>query len=118
MHCDHNCDRCSGCGVRDLTLTEEEITVLHYFEEIPFLPVARKRDSEEPIFLEDSNFSTELYSSILLCLEKKRLISLDYDKPISGWDVKKYSAYPIVGSMALTQRGQNVLDVLSVLGLS
>ena len=118
MNCDHKCSACGGCGTKDLTLTEEEITVLHYFEEIPFLPVARKRDSEMTVYLEDSRYSTEMYGNILLCLEKKHLISLDFDKPIHGWNYDKYSGYPIAGSMALTQRGQTVLDLLAITGVS
>lgn len=117
MSCDHNCLHCKGCSVRDLSMTEEEIKVLSYFAEIPFLPVARKTDSEMPCFFEKQDYSLDLYGSILLCLEKKRLISIDYDKPIPGWGSGDQKEYPIIGSMALTNRGQSVLDILSVSGI-
>ena len=50
----------------------------------------------------------------LLCLEKKGLISLDYDQPLGGCD---YGAYPLRGSFALTARGQRVLELLEIQGI-
>ena len=38
---------------------------------------------------------------------------MDYDKPIRGCD---YGAYPIRGSLALTQRGQQVLEMVQIQG--
>ena len=57
-------------------------------------------------------------SLILQCLEKKGLISLDYDKPLRGFDEKAYEAYPIRGSMALTERGQKVMELLEYQGIT
>ena len=51
-------------------------------------------------------------------MEKKGLISLDYDKPLKGFDDSAYSAYPIRGSMALTERGQLVLDLIERQGVT
>ena len=56
-------------------------------------------------------------SLLLQMLEKKGLISLDYDKPLKGWDMSAYEAYPIQGSMALTNRGQKVLELLDLQGI-
>ena len=109
MGCGGNCASCSGCA-RELVLTEEELGFLDVLSQIPFLPVARKMGEETPAFPEKD---TPRMSLLLQCLEKKGLISLDYDKPILGCD---YGAYPIRGSLALTQRGQQVLDLIQIQG--
>ena len=57
-------------------------------------------------------------SLLLQCLEKKGLISLDFDKPLRGFDESAYAAYPIRGSMALTERGQKVLELMEYQGLT
>ena len=85
--------------------------------QIPFLPVARKMGDENPVYLEDAEHTVEEYSLILLCLEKRGLISLDYDKPLKSFDDSAYAAYPIRGSFALTARGQRVVELLEMQGL-
>ena len=67
---------------------------------------------------EDADKTPEEYSLILQCLEKKGLISLDFDKPLRGFDESAYAAYPIRGSLALTQRGQTVLELLEYQGIT
>ena len=109
MGCSGNCAGCAGCA-RELVLTREEIGLLEELGQIPFLPVARKMGDLTPIYLE--NGDPEQYSLILQVLEKKGLISLDFDKPLTGFDMTAYASYPIQGSMALTKRGQDVLDLL------
>jgi len=47
-----------------------EISILETLGQIPFLPVARRADSEMPQYLEDGDYSAEDYGLILLCLEK------------------------------------------------
>lgn len=84
--------------------------------QFPFLPIARKIDDVTPIYLEDDAHTVEDYALILQCLEKKGLISLDFDLPLKNADTGAYAAYPIVGSMALTMRGQQVLDLLDLQG--
>jgi len=59
----------------------------------------------------------EEMSLLLQTLEKKGLISLDYDKPLAGFDDAAYDAYPIRGSMALTERGQTVLELMEYQGI-
>ena len=88
--------------------------MLDTLSQIPFLPVARKMGDETPVYLEDGN--PEEQSLILQCLEKRGLISLDYDKPLKGFYSEAYKAYPILGSFALTQRGQQVIELLNVQG--
>ena len=115
--CSGNCGSCGGCA-GELTLTEGELHLLDTLSEIPFLPIARKMDDLEPVYLEENRYSIEEYSLILQCLEKKGLISLDYDKPLKNFDASAYAAYPICGSMALTQRGQLVVEMLERQGLN
>ena len=113
MGCNGNCAGCSGCA-RELVLTREEIDLLEKLGQIPFLPVARSMGDLTPIYLEDGE--QETYSLLLQVLEKKGLISLDFDKPLAGFDDGAYAAYPIRGSMALTRRGQDVLELLELQG--
>ena len=114
-----NCDSCKGCGgcASQLELTEGELVLLRQLGEIPFLPVARKREDMTPIYLEGSEYSQEQYSLILQCLEIKGLIRLDYDRPLKNCDMSQYQRYPVHGSMALTQRGYTVLQLLECQGI-
>ena len=91
--------------------------MLRTLGQIPFLPVARRADDMNPVYLEEDLYSREEYSLILQCLEKKGLISLDYDKPLAGASMEAYRGYPVHGSMALTQRGQKVLELLELQGM-
>ena len=114
-HCSGNCASCSGCA-RELTLTQPELDFLNRLAQYAFLPVARKMGDLEPVYLEEGD-PAEM-SLLLLVLEKKGLISLDYDKPLRGFNESAYAAYPIRGSMALTQRGQTVLELLEYQGIT
>lgn len=116
----HDCKSCSGgCGscARELELTPQEIYILEALAQIPFLPVARKVDDASPVYLEDDAYTPEEYSLILQLLEKKGLISLDFDQPLKNCDPARYVPYPILGSMALTARGQSVIELLDKLGI-
>lgn len=115
MGCNGNCSSCGGCA-RELTLTQEEIDFIYRFAQIPFLPVARKMGDLEPVYLEAD--APENASLLLQCLEKKGLISLDYDKPLKGFDDSAYASYPIRGSMALTERGHLVLELIERQGVT
>lgn len=110
-----NCSGCNGCG-GSLELNSGELGMLRKLGQIPFLPVARRADSTEPVYLADTELSREAYSLILQCLEKKGLISLDYDMPLKGTDPAFYGDFPIRGSFALTARGQQALDLLDIQG--
>lgn len=115
-NCSGNCGSCSGCA-RELTLTPQELSFLNTLAQIPFLPVARRMGDLTPVYLEEGQEKAEHYSLILQCLEKKGLISLDYDKPLSGFDGNLYASYPLQGSVALTQRGQSVLGLIEYQGI-
>lgn len=109
--CDGNCQHCGGCA-GELVLSQPELTLLNTLAENAFLPVARSAADPAPVYLEDDRNTPAEYTLILQCLEKKGLISIDFDCPLKGADMSRYTAYPIHGSMALTARGQQVLDVL------
>ena len=116
MGCNGNCANCGGCA-RELVITPWEIEMLQKLGQIPFLPVARKLGDLEPVFLEDQDHSVEEYSLILQTLEKKGLITLDFSEKLRGFDDSAYLSYPIRGSMALTNRGQQVLEMLELQGI-
>ncbi len=115
MSCCGNCGKCSGCA-KELELTQAEMDFLALLGQVAFLPVAREMGDLTPVYLEDGPEKQEHYALLLQCLEKKGLISLDYDKPMKGPCMDAYAAYPLRGSMALTERGQQVLTLLDVQG--
>ena len=114
-NCSGNCGGCSGCG--SMELTPAEIHILQLLGQIPFLPVARRVDDPAPVFLEDDAFAEDVFSLALLCLEKRGLISLDFDRPLKGFAGNIYQAYPIVGSMALTARGIEAVEFMELQGI-
>ena len=116
MGCNGNCSVCQGCG-KTLELTQGELDILNALAQIPFLPVARKADDMTPVYLEDSAYSQEEYSLILQVLEKKGLIDLDYSAPLIGFDMAAYIGFPVHGTVALTARGQTVVELLDRQGI-
>lgn len=110
------CNTCGGCG-QGLELTVEEMTLLQELGQYSFLPVARKASDMIPVYLENGEENRELMSLVIQCLEKKMLIDIWYD-PLPGADMSAYKGYPVHGSIALTQRGQQVLELLEVQGIS
>ena len=115
-NCGSCCGNCGGCSGA-MELTEGEIRMLLKLGQIPFLPVARKMSDDIPVYLEDTEESPADYSLILQCLEKRGLISIDYDQPLAGFDHQAYVGYPIRGSFALTLRGQQVVEILEYQGI-
>lgn len=120
MGCNGNCGSCGSCSggcAKELVITPWEIEMLQKLGQIPFLPVARKMGDMEPVYLEDRDHTVAEYSLILQTLEKKGLISLDFSVKIKGFDDAAYASFPIRGSMALTARGQQVLELLEIQGI-
>ena len=120
MGCNGNCETCGGCGGgscggcgNSLEITELELNLLQTLWQYAFLPVARAMGEPTPVYLEDGPEKQAENALILQLLEKKGLISLDYDQPLPG---ASYSDYPIRGSIALTRRGQQVLELLEIQG--
>ena len=113
-NCTGNCGSCGGCA-KELTLTEGELALLNLLAQIPFLPVARKTDDMTPVYLEAD--APENASLVLQVLEKKQLIDLDYGAPLKGFDMSAYRGFPVHGTVALTARGQTVVDLLDKQGI-
>lgn len=113
MSCNGNCASCSGCA-RELELTAKELEFLNTLGEVAFLPVARTMGDLTPVFPENP---TQESSLLLQCLEKKGLISLDYHLPLKGYSHPDYDRFPIRGSLALTERGQQVLELIEYQGI-
>lgn len=113
-HCNGNCSSCGGCA-KTLLLSDGEIAFLNNLGQIPFLPVARKADDMTPVYLEAD--APENVSTVLQVLETKGLVSIDYDAPLKGCDMAAYTGYPVHGTVALTQRGQTVVDLLDKQGI-
>ena len=111
--CGGSCGNCGGCA-GSLVLTEQELDMLQLLAQIPFLPVARKASDMIPVY----PGGTQDTATVLQCLEKKGLIDIDYRLPLSGFDYSNCSGYPVHGSMALTQRGQQVLEMLDIQGFT
>lgn len=115
-HCGGDCQKCGGCN-QTMELTEGEIELLETLGQYSFLPIARRVDDRTPVYLEEDTYTVEEYSLILQCLEKKALISMDFDRSLPGADMSRYQGYPVHGSVALTERGWAVLDLLEIQGI-
>ena len=115
-NCGSCCGKCGGCGSTRV-LAAEEIAMLQQLGQIPFLPVARRADSMTPIYLEEGDLSPEQYSKVLQCLEKRGLISIDYDRPLKDGYRSAYDKYPIKGSVTMTAGGHQVLEIIEIQGV-
>ena len=93
-------------------MTQPEIDFLLLLAQTPFLPVGRALGEETPIFENDPS-----KTPVLEVLEKKSLISIDYRSPLKGCEDGWYLSCPVQGSLALTARGQQVLDLIDYQGI-
>lgn len=109
-----SCSGCNGCGV--LELTREEMEFLTLLGQIPFLPVARTVADPTPV-CPDAGEDREIGSLVVQCLEKKGLVELDFERPLKNYTPPAGENYPIWGSVALTARGQRVLELIQVQGI-
>lgn len=109
--CKGGCPGCGGCD-HSLTMTQPEIDFLRRLAQTPFLPVGRELGDETPVFENDAAMAP-----VLLVLEKKDLISIDYREPLKGCKEDWYFRCPVRGSLALTERGQRVLDLIDYQGI-
>ena len=115
--CGKCCGSCGSCA-NTIELSEGEIAMLQKLGQIPFLPVARTAADEKPIYLEDNDYTQEVYTLILQSLQNRGLITIDYDAPLKRLQNPAYDTYPICGSFALTHRGQQVLELLDIQGIT
>ena len=93
-------------------MTQPEIDFLLLLAQTPFLPVGRALGEEAPIFENDP-----AKTPLLQVLEKKNLISIDYRSPLKGCEDGWYLSCPVKGSLALTARGQEALELLEIRGI-
>lgn len=114
MSCE-NCGNCrGGCG---LLLTEAELALLRRLGETPFLPIAAAFDRKTPVYLEDPERPREQSAAAIQGLAAKGLLCLDYDIPLKNFDYAAYRDYPLHGSIALTGRGQEILEQIEIQGI-
>lgn len=113
-NCNGNCASCGGCA-KELLLSQPELDFLNLLAQVAFLPVARKPEDMTPVYLEPD--APEQASLVLQVLEKKGLVDLDYRSPLKGFDMSAYKAYPVHGTVALTARGQAVIDTIERQGI-
>ena len=111
-----SCGSCGGCGAA-LELTSGEIAFLEELAVFAFLPVARRADDMTPHYIEGTACSQEDYSAILLHLERKKLIDIDYGSPVGSYTDPGYEGLRVHGSVALTGRGQAVVEQLQIHGI-
>ena len=117
-NCSGGCgSSCGGCA-KVLELTQGEVDFLQELAVYAFLPVGRRADDMTPHYPEGIHYTQEQYSAILLHLERKELISIDYGAPVGNYPAELYASWPVHGSAALTQRGQEVVETLSITGIS
>ena len=111
-----SCGSCGGCGAA-LELTAGEIAFLEELAVFAFLPVARRSDDMTPHYIEGTACSQEEYSAILLHLERKKLIDIDYGSLVGSYTDPGYEGLKVRGSVALTGRGQAVVEQLQIHGI-
>lgn len=151
-HRHHCCGNCGGGHCHSLTLSEREQAFLRCLGQIPYLPVARfllrsiksahlESVALAPVYLLDAEDSMEHVKesgNLLLALEEKGLITLDYEEKLQGCDYETYYCSEVYhsfldtvaeaklhmdflydigimecGSMALTERGYAAVDALT-----
>ena len=71
----------------------------------------------DTVKLENKTVRKEWDDRVLEVLEKKSLISIDYRSPLKGCKDGWYLSCPVQGSLALTARGQQVLDLIDYQGI-
>ncbi len=116
-NCNQCCGHCGSCTGGALELTLPELKVLQTLGQLPFLPVVAGSNGS-PLCLEDTGLSQQDSSKALQCLEKKQLITIDLHTPLKGFHSRLYDTAPQKGSMALTQRGLQVLELLDIQGIT
>lgn len=95
-----------------MVLSQQEINLLFRFSQVPFLPVAMDDGTSLPVYSDDDLDFSSSCGEAILGLAQKGLISLDFDLPLTNYDYAAYEQYPQRGSMALTAKGQDTLDLM------
>ncbi|MDD3537200.1 MAG: hypothetical protein PHH65_02920 [Eubacteriales bacterium] len=107
---------CGGRCKQEMIMAPTEIAILKRLAESPFLPLVKKPHTGDQ-FMPIPDFISAEYETALLALSSKGLISMDADFPLSNFDYAEYSEQYECGSIALTGRGQAVIDVMEIQGM-
>ena len=146
-------ESCCRCR-REILVSEPEADFLMRLAQIPFLPVVRfwlksslsshlELEALAPVYLEKSEDSLDTVKTtgkVLKALEQKGLLTLDYDRPLSGGDYSLYESSVLYnyfketvakgsrrpgylydlpflecGSIALTTLGQQAVEQLEII---
>ena len=115
----NHCGRCCGgeygsCGGVAL-LSDGEVEILLDLMQYSFLPVASD-DHDKPVYRESTARSEADYAAILLDMQKRGLIRIDYDIPLSNYKYQFYSDCRHHGSMVLTSFGQDMTEQVWIHG--
>ncbi len=100
-----------------MVLSQQEINLLFRFSQVPFLPVAMNDGTSLPVYSDDDLDFSSSCGEAILGLAQKGLIRLDFDLPLTNYDYTAYERYNHKGSMALTAKGQNALDLMEYQGI-
>ena len=110
---------CGACCSGEVLLCNEEVAILSALAQLAFLPIACREAQSPPSYLsvtDNFGLSPELFSQVIASLSFKGFISVDPDIPLSNVDY--WIHHPEVGmhfgSIALTSRGQELLDFLEL----
>ena len=115
--CGGNCASCPGKGGA-ITLHPAEIDILRELAVCPFLPVGLNSRTGEPFCLEFPDMDEKIVPLALSVLEKRGFIRIDYDIPLAGFAYEGYEGCFRRGSLALTAKGQDVIERLAVQGVN
>lgn len=114
MSCEncHACDRCAGCAgcQQNAALNPLEYALLDVFSVTPFLPVAIDRQSGQALLL-DPELEKAAASLALRLLQRRGYVQVSSDLPLQNASYHGYEDWKH-GSVALTARGQDMLDRL------
>lgn len=100
-----------------MVLSQQEINLLFRFSQVPFLPVAMDDSTSLPVYSDDDLDFSPFFGKAILGLAQKGLISLDLDLPLTNYAYTGYEQYSRKGSMALTAKGQDALDLMEYQGI-
>lgn len=90
--------------------------ILRQLAQIPFLPAGRQAGLETPVYLEAGEAYASGYGAAIISLCQKRLVTLDYDRPLLNFGYDGYEKCAQKGSFALTAAGQQLVELLEIQG--
>ena len=107
------CGACcgGGCGTLPEALSPGERQLLELFGQLAFLPLVRHRESGLVTLL-GTDLSESAGRLLLSLLQRRGLVRLDGDLPLTNYDYSAWGGAWERGSAALTAAGQDALDEL------